>query len=242
MLLPGIATSTARIKVQGSGNIFFDISNANFIIEPCGTLAPLSAEPSPVVKNRYLTCKPENPLTQTALRVTLVDLPAPFTAFIGQTRWVGPPQTHTETTSPATTFMAAVLQCDPYFRDWSTVGVLQVYGAEIVPGAEYDIQAVSCDPGNEAYFSPPLTVLTSRWGDVVDPFNPPSPTQQPDISDISAVVDKFKGASGAVIKARAQLHPNVPDPSASVDFADISACVDAFKGQSYPFSGPSNCP
>lgn len=242
VLLPGTATSTARIKVQGSENIFFDISNANFIIEPCGTLVPPSAEPSPVVKNRYLTCKPENPLTQTALRVTLVDLPAPFAAFIGQTRWVGPPQSFTETTMPLTTFQAAALQCDPQYTNWSTVETLHVFGSEIIPGGKYDIQAVSCDPGIEANFSPPLTLYTASWGDVVDPFNPPSPTQQPDISDISAIVDKFKGAIGAVIKARAQLHPNVPDPSASVDFVDISACVDAFKGLSYPFPGPSNCP
>jgi len=240
--LPGMTTSTARIKVQGSGNIFFDISNTNFTIDACGSVAAPAAEPMPVAKNRYLTCVPNNPLTQTALRVTLVSLPAPFAAFNGQTRWVGPPQSYVETETPPTTFMAAALQCTPYFMDWSTVGTLQIYGAEIVPGAKYDIQAAVCDPGNEANYSAVLSTLTSIWGDVTDPFNPPSTTQQPDFSDVSAVVDKFKNIEGAAIKARAQLHPNVPDPSAQVDFDDISACVDAFTGQSYPYPGPSDCP
>jgi hypothetical protein len=238
--LPGVGTTTARIKVQGAGNIFFDISNTNFTVEGCPSPSTPLAEPVPVAKNRFLTCDPGGSPTPTALRVTLVGLPAPFEAFIGQTRWVGPPQTYPETTSPPTTFMAAALQCDPYFMDWSTVAVVQIYGAEIVPGAKYDIQAVTCDPGVEANFSPPLTMYTASWGDVVDPPIPPS--QLPDFGDIAAIVGNYKDVIGAVIKARAQLHPNVPDPSASVNFADISACVGAYKGQNYPFSGPSNCP
>ena len=32
--IPSVNTSTARIKVQGSGNIFFDVSNVNFTITP----------------------------------------------------------------------------------------------------------------------------------------------------------------------------------------------------------------
>lgn len=40
VILPNITTSTARIKVKGNGNYFFDISNANFSITP-GTPTPL---------------------------------------------------------------------------------------------------------------------------------------------------------------------------------------------------------
>lgn len=238
--LPGVDTTTARIKVQGSGNIFFDISDTDFTIEGCPVPSTPLAEPVPVVKNRFLTCDPGGSATPMALRVTLANLPAPFTTFIGQTRWLGPPQAFTETTTPPTTFTASALQCTPYFTDWSTVGLFHIYGAEIVPGAEYDIQAVSCDPDVEANFSPSLTVYTAGWGDVIDPSH--SPTQPPNFGDISAIVNKFKGIEGAVIKARAQLHPNVPDPSVSINFADISECVNAFKGRSYPFPGPSNCP
>ena len=33
VLLPGVASSQARIKVKGHGNIFFDVSNSNFILD-----------------------------------------------------------------------------------------------------------------------------------------------------------------------------------------------------------------
>jgi hypothetical protein len=84
--------------------------------------------------------------------------------------------------------------------------------------------------------------MTAKWGDVTDPFNPPSPTAQPDFADISALVNKFGSGPGAPIKARAQLHPNIPNPAASIDFVDISNCVDAFRGLSYPYAGPVGCP
>lgn len=36
VVIPGVPTSTARIKIEAIGNIFFDISNANFSIVPAG--------------------------------------------------------------------------------------------------------------------------------------------------------------------------------------------------------------
>ena len=243
VMLPSLNTTTARIKVQGSGNIFFDISNTNFQIEEiCSSIETPLAEPVVITKNRYLSFEPKNDGVQTALRVTLADLPSPFDSFSGQTRWVGPPQSYPESDADPTPFMAGTLQCDPHFRDWSTVGLVHIFGADIVPSALYEIQAVACDTGVEANFSSALTVMTAKWGDIVDPFNPPSPTTQPDFADIAAVVNKFSSGPGAPIKARAQLHPNVPNPSASVDFVDISNCVDAFRGLSYPYAGPVGCP
>ncbi len=242
VMLPNLATSTARIKVKGSGNIFFDISNTNFQIqEVCSSIIAPSVEPVAFAKNRYISFKAENS-GLTAIRVTMADLPPPFDSFSGQVRWVGAPQTYTESPGSAETFLGAPLQCDPLFRDWSTVGTLNIFGSEIVPSAVYEVQAVACDPNVEANFSSALTVLTSAWGDIVDPFNPPSATAQPDFADISAMVDKFKALPGAPIKARTQLHPNVPDPAASIDFTDISDCINAFKGLAYPYAGPSSCP
>lgn len=243
VLLPNTPTTTARIKVQGLGNIFFDISNTNFeILEICNSIQMPIDEPVAFPKNRYISFVPQNAGIQTAIRVTLANLPSPFESFNGQIRWVGPPQSHTEAPVDPTSFVAATLQCDPYFHDWSADGLVHIYGAEIVPGATYDIQAVACDTAVEANFSGPLTIKTAKWGDVVEPFSPPSPTVQPDIADIGALVDKFTVTPGAPAKVRAQLHPNVPVPGASIDFTDISNCVDAFRGLPYPYVGPSDCP
>lgn len=242
-MLPSVNTTTARIKVQGTGNIFFDISNVNFQIEEiCSSIQTPAAESVAFTKSRYISFEPKNDGLLTALRVTLADLPPPFDTFNGQIRWVGPPQSYDEAAGSSETFMAATLQCDPHFRDWSTVGLVHIYGSEIVPSATYIVQAVACDTGDEGNFSAELTVTTAKWADVVEPFSPPSPTVQPDLADVSAIVDKFRSLPGSPIKARAQLHPNVPNPGASIDFSDISDCVDAFRGAAYPYAGPSNCP
>jgi hypothetical protein len=76
---------------------------------------------------------------------------------------------------------------------------------------------------------------------VETPYNPPSPTTQPDLGDISALVNKFRSAPGAPIKARTKLQPAVPNMATDVDFTDISMCVDAFRGKGYPFAIQS-CP
>ena len=84
-----------------------------------------------MAKNRYISLVPGNPGEPTALRVSLVSLDL-FDSFDGQTRWVGEPGTYDDTEE---TFQAAPLQCAPHYMDWSTVGVVHVYGAEIVPSS-----------------------------------------------------------------------------------------------------------
>jgi len=218
--------------------------NHNLIPDECEcTLNPVAQESNAIAKNRYIGFTPGNPGLITALRVTIVSIPPPFAAFNGTRTWVAAPQDILESSNPDTFFKHAGLTCAPVYLDWGSLGTIQVSDDEIVPGAVYEVQAVkqTCSPGVEGNFTTPLQVSTSaRWGDVADPFNPPSPTAQPDMSDVSAVVDKFKNALGAVSKARADLYPDVPDQI--VDFADVSMTVDAFKGQTYPFDGPSGCP
>jgi hypothetical protein len=122
-----------------------------------------------------------------------------------------------------------------------------VTGAEVVPSSAYDVQqwAASC-LGNEAACSVVSTALrlsTARWGDVVAPFQGlTDPLTQPNISDVAAVVDTFKGVAAAPTKARAQMQPNVPNPSAPINIVDVANTVDAFKNFAYPYSGPNPCP
>jgi len=171
----------------------------------------------------------------------------PFTALEGQVRWVGPPMQYVESVSSGVQFHASQLQCAPYYQDWSTVALLHVTGAEIVPSSIYDVEVLAalCQ-GNEpncTAVSSPLQIKTTRWGDVETPYNPPVSDTQPDTSDISALVNKFKSALGAPIKARALLagdSSGAIDISPDFNFTHISLCADAFKGLPYPYK-PGKC-
>lgn len=173
-----------------------------------------------------------------------------MTAFEGQIRWIGPPDQYTETSqAPGFVFTAARLQCAPYYADWSDLGVFHVTGVEIVPSSKYTIEAVnqSCEGFEEECVEVVrlASARTTRWGDVEAPHNPPSSTVQPDVTDIGALVNKFRGAPGAPSKARALLagYPGnafgeITPAVLNVDlgFQSISACVDAFRGVPYPYN------
>jgi len=227
----------------------------------CPEYAPTQpvGDPTGAKKSRFISFSIPGvgtlPGPETALRVKLVSLhhveppytggaSAPFTAFEGQVRWVGPSTRYVESVSNGTPFYASQLQCDPYYQDWSTIDLLHVTGSAIVPSSAYEVEnlAASC-AGQEANCTAvagPLREATARWGDVVEPFNPPPSSAQPDFGDIAALVDKFKSALGAPIKARALLAgtnaSGVIDPSPDLGFTHISACVDAFKGLPYPYA------
>lgn len=210
--------------------------------------APL-AEEVPIRRNRFVHVNPSNAGSETGLRVTFDELQRPdppdvaadFAAFEGETRWVGPPTQYDDAGTP---FFAAELQCEPHFRDWSDIDELYVYGAGIVPSSTYSLQAVdaTCSSvlGLESAYSPAISVRTARWGDVVDPFQPPSEFDQPNIGDILALVDNFLGFGPP--RVQVNLKGDVVDPSQKLDINDILACVDAFLGEAYPYSGPTSCP
>lgn len=221
----------------------------------CPVPAAAENEPSPTSKSRFLSFVPGNAGTSTAIRVKLTSLhhPVPpytggiatdFSAMEGQYRWVGPPQQFQEASSSTETFLASALQCTPYYQDWGTVGLLHVTGSVIVPSSSYEVQLIdsTCGTELESHFSSALEVPTSRWSDVELPFNPPSQTAQPDLADVAALVNKFKSAPGALIKARALLagddvFGNFSNSTMSVDysFSHIAACVNAFRGMPYPY-------
>jgi hypothetical protein len=157
---------------------------------------------------------------------------------------------------PQVLFTAAQLQCDPHFRDWSEAalladdlpsGLVHVFGEEIVPSSSYVVQVVHETCGEnldcEYVYSDPLTITTVRWGDVVEPFQDPSPAvlSQPDFFDVSTVIDKWQNIDiFAPITARADLDPQVPNQA--LNFFDISAVIDAWSSLAYPYAITTSCP
>ena len=239
---------------RGTGT--FSISCLGFVVA-----APV-ADPTGLLKTRFISFAVPVQSDETALRVKLVSLhhvdppytggaSVPFTVFEGQAMYVGPPTQYEESASGGTPFYASQLQCTPYYQDWSTITLLHVSGEAIVPSSTYEVTnlAASC-AGHESYcslLSAALEIKTTRWGDVVEPFNPPGTDPQPDTSDISALVNKFKSAMGAPIKARALLAGGnargtmgPAEISPDFSFTQISLCVDAFKGLPYPYK-PGKC-
>ncbi len=220
-------------------------SFVTFFMEYSITETP-APEPDGTEKSRYLSLVPGNPDRQTALRVTMADLPSPFDAYEGDVRWVGQPFDISELggVSDATppTFKAARLMCEPVLWDWGNVGVLHVFGEEVVPGAVYEVHAIeeTCGVLIEETDAPPLTIATSQWADVTEPYATVNDPIQPDMLDVTVIIDKFKSSPGAPIKARADLHPEMPNNV--IDIVDASLALDAFKGIAYPFDGPSPCP
>jgi hypothetical protein len=224
-------------------------------------------DPSGLNKSRFISFIVPPPATaavgETALRVNFKTLhhvdpiytngaSIPFTLFENQSQFVGPPVIYVESDSSQTQFYSSKLQCEPYYQDWTTIGLLHVTGEAIVPSSVYEVEnlAASCLGSEDSCtaVSEPLSIATTRWGDVVNPFNPPlvppdppTPTTQPDFGDISSLVNKFKSAVGAPIKARALLAAQAGntrgliDLSVDLGFTHISADVDAFKGFPYPY-------
>ncbi|UCC32087.1 MAG: EF-hand domain-containing protein, partial [Phycisphaerales bacterium] len=224
-----------------------------------------TAAPQPgqdgVIKNRYLSFASGNPGSPTAVRVRFVDLPSPFEAYEGRIMWVGEPGEYCENSGQdippqggcgsapgleSPVFVAASLQCDPYYTDWNTYGTIHVHHRDIIPLGAYELQEVElvCDRAQEGSFSAPLELAASKWGDIVGdclttPCSPPDGTVGIP-TDLTALVDKFKNLAGAPTKARADLEPATPD--LVINVADMTYCVDAFRGFEYPFGpGPDPC-
>lgn len=235
-----------------------DLNGDNYPDE-CPIVNPpaLEAEPGGVQKVKFISfIPPASTPEATAIRVRFVSLhqvsppygaapTIPFSIFEGMSVWVGPPQHFVESSASNIPFWAAHTQCTPHYRDWTTVGLLHVTGSHIVPSSIYELEQVGrpCLDQEDGctVISPPLENRTARWADMEQPFNPPSLTVQPDLHDVSAYVNKFRGAPGALIKARAMISPSsvfgVISPAnmgIDVGLTHLSQLVDAFRGSRYP--------
>ncbi len=268
-IMPDVAPTDCNTNGQGDtcdilSGISTDIDSSG-VPDECEMAPPASplADPTGISKPRSISLSVPDASAASgagglaALRVTLTSLHHPnppytggsaadFSAFEGQVRWVGPPSSYVESSSNPTSFMASVLQCEPYYHDWSTVGLVHVRGREVVPSSTYTV--VNMDDfcaGNEQncpVVSAGLQIVTARWADIETPFNPPVMTAQPDVGDIAALVNKFRSAPGAPIKARAAISGEIPDLIPDIGFDHIAACADGFRGRPYPHAGPQTCP
>lgn len=230
--------------------------NGDGIPDQC-QVAPVMLQPG-VFKTRFISfTPPASGGVESAIRVRLVSLhhvnppysndpSAPFTAFEGETLWVGPPVFNIESTAFPDPFVWAYLQCAPHYRDWGTVGLVHVTGSAIVSSSIYEIENVasSCMGVEDicSFVSAPATTETTRWGDVENPYSPPIATAQPDLSDISAMISKFRSMPGAPSKARVLIsgndlfgNINALTIMSDFNFSHVGSCADAFRGGGYPY-------
>jgi hypothetical protein len=165
---------------------------------------------------------------------------------IGCERWVGPPRTYAEGSGAGGVFLAARLQCSPYYHEWGGLGLVHVTGPDIVPSSEYDFEVLSstCIGAEDtcADVLPAVRLTTLRYGDVAAPFGGPSGSPQPDALDVVSMVNKFRNVANAPTKPSAKLQPNDIDIASDINALDITATVDAFRGLAYPYTGPCPCP
>lgn len=233
----------------------------------CTAAAAPLAEPDGMAKNRYISFVPPSTCSQSAIRVTLRSLHHPQPAnrpccpgpdlssfevgagciegLGGCVRWVGPPGMYADSANAGTTFTASMLQCEPFFHDWSDIELLHVTGREIVPSSIYDVDAIDegCDTAMAENFSTALEITTARWGDVAGEFQDPmAPTSdQPNVVDIGTMVDRLKDLPAAPIRPLMQLQVSATLPGLGVSVIEVGHVVDAVKGLAFPYPGPTVC-
>jgi len=214
-------------------------------------------------KSRFITLDPADMGGQSAIRVTLTSLHRPdppylipqmggdFSAFEGEVRWVGPASDCINFLSVGTTYKCASLQCTPFYTDWAIdLGneFLHVTGAAIVPSSRYDVDQFpdTCTGVEDAcasVVSEPV-VTTGRWGDIVSPYQLPSPDplRQPNGFDVVAMIDIVKSLpSNQVSRPRGLLAGDVIDLDRSPNVFEITLVLDGLDRQGYPYAGPSPC-
>ena len=227
--------------------------------EPCSvSTAPvvdtiLNSQGVPVanVKNRFLTFTAGDPGQFQAVRLVFDELPEPFSAWNGAALWVlrssqvSEAGSSDEPLAGFDNFSAATLGCAPVYLDWSTIGTVHVFHEGIRPGGLYTLQVVdnSCSAFTEGNYSPPLSLETAQWGDLLENLAtdpPPPPEGSVTIGDVFGTVLAFQSAPGQPHKTRADLEPRCLD--LLMNISDVLADVGAFQGLPYPFEPPAEDP
>ena len=214
--------------------------------DECTCVGSTVPQPDPLgPKNRYLSVSAGDGGLIQAVRVTWTGAPPEHADLIGLRMWIGATTDVSENSGQLThvggfaDFKAATLQCDPFFANFSALGVIHVSHKNLIPGVTLSVQVMdeSC-LGFEGDFSPPLVVTNSLWGDIVSdctelPCGPPN--NSVDIPfDTVAILDKFVNLVTGPIKSRCDLAPEIPNRI--IDISDVSWSVDAFSALPYPFA------
>ena len=249
---PGFVVPMSNIVPNATPSL----TAAGFSFDLCETECNISSAAQPVMisnvagsvhpltTNRMLIVKAGDPGRLQALRVTLSSLWFPYVEWEGAELWVGPPALVSENGSSVEplpnfpNFNAAVLQCDIYCTDWSTFDEIHIFHEGIIPGSAYDVQLVdcSCNLTEESSYSPPLSLTTSDFGDIVEDLSidPPGPPDgEENIVDALSVVLAFQSSPGAPRKARADIESNCLD--LKINITDVVHALLGFSGVSYQF-------
>ncbi len=204
-------------------------------------------------KNRFLSFFAGDAGLIQAVRVTFETLAVPFDIWDGAELWVGPPTEVSENgasvkpISGYANFSAAMLRCDPFYTDWTVLGIVHVFHEGIVPRGDYRIEVIDIgcadltDPGA---YSPPLRLTTSTWGDTLKDLTvtPPDP---PDggvtIQDVFGIITRLRSEADAIHKSRADLEPGCLD--LTINISDAVSALGGFQGLPYAFepSAPDPC-
>lgn len=220
------------------GLFVVDTSVAEGLACPYEHLMKSCANPNPKPRHLSVSFPPSD--TQSALRLTITDMPAEFAAFVGSQYWVDLPTLVPDQKSPGNTIWQSRLTCEPVYTNWAGYGVIQIGDDEIVPGAAYELRITTMGCDADAASSIPLELTTAPlWGDVVGPGNT-APDGAANILDVATIVDVMKNISGSPDIAQTDLHPGEPD--FVVNIIEVGSAVDAVKGFSFPYPGPSVCP
>ncbi|MBI4718854.1 MAG: hypothetical protein HY763_13695 [Planctomycetes bacterium] len=238
---PAVVTSAARVKVAAVDNVFFDVSDTNFTLDPAGAFEPPQPAiyPHDQLKNRYISFNPNNAASPVALRVELTAGPAP----LGVIGYVDAP---VEIGCPANCsgeYLSRTVP-DPVVRNWPEAAVY-VGDCRIVPAATYAVRATV----DGSLYSDPLALPTiprptpKFWGDTVGEFyfvlwTPPNGVVN--FADITSVLKTFQHDEVAPHPTWVDLHDETPNYV--INFTDVLLAIKAFQGEVYPFADPAECP
>ena len=244
-----------ELNVAGNGVMTVQTKGTNCLTaEPAVQQMVLGNSGSDVVsvKNRALSISvPGSAGRSQAIRVTFVDLPAPYDVWNGEVLWVNNEPSLVSENGGSIVHVAgfpdyyvATLDCDraSSLADWSTFGTIHIVHEGIIPGGRYEVVVTdnTCVVGEDGEFSTAVEFLSPRWGDLVGGFNVgaqawTAPNASVDVAaDVVSVLDKFGSAATAPIKARCDLEPRALD--FKINITDVTVILDAFGGGSYPFA------